>query len=98
MSDSELYTAEIYDKNYSTVALVLGDDIGQGYSLGINKPNPFSESTVIDFTLPSNQEVTLDFYQLTLESFEKIDCYNDVLPDIDLWNGNNVIFCKATKK
>jgi len=32
------------------------------------------------------------------EDFEKIECYDDVLPDIDLWNGNNVIFCKATKK
>lgn len=32
------------------------------------------------------------------ESFEKIECYDDVLPDTDLWNGNNVIFCKATKK
>lgn len=32
------------------------------------------------------------------EGFEKIECYDDVLPDIDLWNGNNVIFCKATKK
>ncbi|MHC1756188.1 MAG: class I SAM-dependent methyltransferase [Methanosarcina sp.] len=32
------------------------------------------------------------------EGFEKTECYDDVLPDIDLWNGNNVIFCKATKK
>jgi len=32
------------------------------------------------------------------EGFEKIECHYDVLPAIDLWNGNNVIFCKATKK
>jgi len=32
------------------------------------------------------------------EGFEKTECYDDVLPDVDLWNGNNVIFCKATKK
>lgn len=34
---------------------------------------------------------------LVQEGFEKIECYGDVLPDIDLWNGDNVIFCKATK-
>lgn len=34
---------------------------------------------------------------LEQEGFEKIECYDDVLPDIDLWNGDNVIFCKATK-
>ncbi len=34
---------------------------------------------------------------LVQEGFEEIECYNDVLPDIDLWNGDNVIFCKATK-
>ena len=35
---------------------------------------------------------------LVQENFEKVECYDDVLPDIDLWNGNNVIFCKAIKK
>ncbi|AKB76488.1 hypothetical protein MSHOH_0005 [Methanosarcina horonobensis HB-1 = JCM 15518] len=35
---------------------------------------------------------------LVQEGFEKIECYDNVLPDIDLWNGNNVIFCKAIKK
>ncbi|MDQ1275052.1 MAG: hypothetical protein QG610_625 [Euryarchaeota archaeon] len=35
---------------------------------------------------------------LVQEGFEKIECYNNVLQDIDLWNGNNIIFCKATKK
>jgi hypothetical protein len=34
---------------------------------------------------------------LVQEGFEKIECYGDVLPDIDLWNGDNVIFCKASK-
>lgn len=34
---------------------------------------------------------------LVQEGFEEIECYDDVLPDIDLWNGDNVIFCKATK-
>ncbi|MCQ1536777.1 class I SAM-dependent methyltransferase [Methanosarcina sp. KYL-1] len=32
------------------------------------------------------------------EGFEKIEWYDNVLPDLDLWNGNNVIFCKATKQ
>lgn len=35
---------------------------------------------------------------LMKEGFEKMECYDNVLPDIDLWNGNNVIFCKAIKK
>jgi len=34
---------------------------------------------------------------LVQEGFGKIECCDDVLPDIDLWNGDNVIFCKATK-
>lgn len=34
---------------------------------------------------------------LVQEGFKKIECYDGVLPDIDLWNGDNVIFCKATK-
>ncbi|MDW5551407.1 class I SAM-dependent methyltransferase [Methanosarcina sp.] len=34
---------------------------------------------------------------LVQEGFEEIECYDDILPDIDLWNGDNVIFCKATK-
>jgi len=35
---------------------------------------------------------------LEQEGFKQVECYDDVLPDTDLWNGNNVIFCKATKK
>ena len=35
---------------------------------------------------------------LEQEGFEKIECYDDILPDTDLWNGKNVIFCKATRK
>jgi SAM-dependent methyltransferase len=43
---------------------------------------------------------TFDNLKLMLEQkgFKKIKCYDDVLPDIDLWNGNNVIFCKASKQ
>ncbi|SFM31026.1 class I SAM-dependent methyltransferase [Methanolobus profundi] len=31
------------------------------------------------------------------EGFEDIECSDDVLPDIDMWNGENVLFCKARK-
>ena len=31
------------------------------------------------------------------EGFENIGCFDDVLPDIDMWNGENVLFCKAKK-
>jgi ubiquinone/menaquinone biosynthesis C-methylase UbiE len=32
------------------------------------------------------------------EGFEDIGFFDDVLPDIDMWNGKNVLFCKSTKK
>lgn len=31
------------------------------------------------------------------EGFEGIECSDDVLPEIDMWNGENVLFCKARK-
>ncbi|TQD24366.1 class I SAM-dependent methyltransferase [Methanolobus vulcani] len=31
------------------------------------------------------------------EGFENIECFDDVLPEIDMWNGKNVLFCKAMK-
>lgn len=31
------------------------------------------------------------------EGFEDIKCFDDVLPEIDMWNGKNVLFCKAQK-
>lgn len=34
---------------------------------------------------------------LEQEGFEEIECCDNVLPNTDLLNGNNVIFCKATK-
>ncbi|MDW7733227.1 MAG: hypothetical protein SCH66_12475 [Methanolobus sp.] len=34
---------------------------------------------------------------LESEDFENIECFDDVLPDIDIWNGENVLFCKARK-
>jgi hypothetical protein len=34
---------------------------------------------------------------LETEGFENSECFDDVLPDIDIWNGENVLFCKARK-
>nr|WP_319507463.1 hypothetical protein [uncultured Methanolobus sp.] len=34
---------------------------------------------------------------LESEGFEDIECFDDVLPEIDMWNGENVLFCKARK-
>jgi hypothetical protein len=34
---------------------------------------------------------------LAPEGFEDIECFEDVLPEIDMWNGENVLFCKAKK-
>ncbi|WP_340818143.1 class I SAM-dependent methyltransferase [Methanolobus sp. WCC4] len=31
------------------------------------------------------------------EGFEDIECFDDVLPDIDMWNGENVLFCRSRK-
>ncbi|WMW23019.1 methyltransferase domain-containing protein [Methanolobus mangrovi] len=31
------------------------------------------------------------------EGFEDIECSDKVLPEIDMWNGKNVLFCKARK-
>ncbi len=31
------------------------------------------------------------------EGFEDIECFDDVLPEIDMWNGGNVLFCRARK-
>ncbi|WP_292470689.1 class I SAM-dependent methyltransferase [Methanolobus sp.] len=31
------------------------------------------------------------------EGFENIECFDDVLPEIDMWNGENVLFCRARK-
>ncbi|WMW25174.1 class I SAM-dependent methyltransferase [Methanolobus sediminis] len=30
--------------------------------------------------------------------FESFECFDDVLPEIDMWNGENVLFCKVQKK
>jgi ubiquinone/menaquinone biosynthesis C-methylase UbiE len=32
------------------------------------------------------------------EGFENIECFDNVLPKIDMWNGENVLFCKVQKK
>jgi SAM-dependent methyltransferase len=32
------------------------------------------------------------------EGFESIECFDNVLPEIDIWNGKNVLFCKVQKK
>ncbi|WP_406661597.1 hypothetical protein V7O66_03530 [Methanolobus sp. ZRKC3] len=42
---------------------------------------------------------TSDDVKMILEpkGFENIVCFDDVLPDIDMWNGENVLFCRATK-
>lgn len=29
--------------------------------------------------------------------FEDIECFNDVLPEINMWDGENVLFCKVRK-
>ena len=34
---------------------------------------------------------------LESEGFENIEGFDDVLPAIDMWNGDNVLFCKASK-
>jgi SAM-dependent methyltransferase len=31
------------------------------------------------------------------EGFENIEGFDDVLPEIDMWNGDNVLFCRARK-
>ncbi|WP_406669928.1 hypothetical protein V7O67_09330 [Methanolobus sp. ZRKC4] len=31
------------------------------------------------------------------EGFGDIECFDDVLPDIDMWNGENVLFCRTRK-
>ncbi|WP_164997879.1 hypothetical protein [Methanolobus psychrotolerans] len=31
------------------------------------------------------------------EGFENIKWFDDVLPEIDMWNGENVLFCRERK-
>lgn len=32
------------------------------------------------------------------EGFESIACFDNILPEIDIWNGKNVLFCKVKKR
>jgi len=31
------------------------------------------------------------------EGFEYIKCFDDVVSEIDMWNGENMLFCRARK-
>ncbi|MDY0083608.1 MAG: T9SS type A sorting domain-containing protein [Ignavibacteriaceae bacterium] len=56
--------------------------------LGQNSPNPFSDSTTINFYLPKSEEVTLEFFNSNIEMIKKVE-------DIECQVGKNGITFKA---
>jgi hypothetical protein len=41
-----------------------GNNLPKGFALGQNYPNPFNPSTIIEFTLPHRQRISLTVYDL----------------------------------
>lgn len=56
--------------------------------LGQNSPNPFSDSTTIDFYLPKSEEVTFEFFNSNIETIKKVE-------DVECRTGKNEITFKA---
>jgi hypothetical protein len=59
---------------FSTIAVIdaLADAEGSGYKLGQNYPNPFTETTVIEFSIPASDRVIIEFFDLqgrTVDSY-----------------------------
>ena len=56
--------------------------------LGQNSPNPFSDSTIINFYLPKSEEVTFEFFNSNIETIKKVE-------DVECRTGKNEITFKA---
>ncbi|MCB0661816.1 MAG: T9SS type A sorting domain-containing protein, partial [Saprospiraceae bacterium] len=65
---SQLTRSEAYDQQGNSMNLELTFNDGtlgnEGYSLYQNKPNPFSEGTVVGFNLPENATVNLTIFDV----------------------------------
>lgn len=75
--NSEMSSAEAYNNNIEELILEINagtitvngitsidNTENSDYSLVQNSPNPFSESTQISFTIPSNEEVSIEIYDM----------------------------------
>lgn len=56
--------------------------------LGQNSPNPFSDSTTINFYLPDSEEVTFEFFNSNIETIKKVE-------DVECKAGKNEIVFRA---
>ena len=69
MLDSDL-SSEIYSDNYEALQLHLIRDKRSSPEIELlqNKPNPFTDYTIIEFSLPSQQEVSFNLFDLNGKS------------------------------
>ncbi|MCD6067062.1 MAG: hypothetical protein K0S33_1888, partial [Bacteroidetes bacterium] len=100
--NSEVTSAEAYDNNMAALTLyvnngevTVGDkvaapvEIANMYALHQNEPNPFTESTVISFTLPVEEKVTIAIYDAFGKKVDEfIGVYKKGTHSIN-WNGTD---------
>jgi hypothetical protein len=61
----KLLKPEAYSATFERIDLLLAVELSsEGYSLSANRPNPFSNATDIEFTIPVGQEVKFQFYTI----------------------------------
>jgi len=65
-------------RQFTTDVTDFGDPLPEEFTLGQNYPNPFNMSTVIGFSLPSRENVSLDIYNILGQKV--VTVMNEILP------------------
>lgn len=72
--NSSMTTAEAYTSDLSAtdINLEFAEEISGGVVLMQNRPNPFSESTIVSFVLPQEAQTTLSVYDISGRLLKKV--------------------------
>ncbi len=82
---SDATNAEAYDGDLSVMEVITGSNVGAGFSLEQNEPNPFATQTVIEFTIPTTGSATLTVMDVTGRIITQIhDTYTKGMNSITL--------------